>query len=140
MTANPKLPKDYLKGFPQHFMWGGAIAANQAEGAFDAGGKGLSTADMVPYFEKKDYTNLKALMHVSSETIEKAIAHQSAEGYPKRYGIDFYHRYKEDIALFIGLASRPSAYPLTGHVSSRTGMMRSRTSKVYSSMRTSLQK
>ncbi|MEK3787033.1 6-phospho-beta-glucosidase [Paenibacillus sp. FSL K6-1230] len=103
MTANPKLPKDYLKGFPQHFMWGGAIAANQAEGAFDAGGKGLSTADMVPYFEKKDYTNLKALMHVSSETIEKAIAHQSAEGYPKRYGIDFYHRYKEDIALFAEL-------------------------------------
>ena len=82
---------------------GGAIAANQAEGGFDAGGKGWSTADMVPYFEKKDYTNLRELMHVTSATVEKAMAHHSAVGYPKRYGIDFYHRFKEDIALFAEL-------------------------------------
>ncbi|MEK3686803.1 6-phospho-beta-glucosidase [Paenibacillus sp. FSL R10-2736] len=86
--------------FPHGFLWGGAIAANQAEGAFDADGKGLSTADMVPYYKKKDYTNLKELMHVTSETIERGMQHASAEGYPKRYGIDFYHRFKEDIALF----------------------------------------
>lgn len=92
-----------VKGFPEHFLWGGAIAANQAEGAYDADGKGLSTADMVPYFEKKDYVNLRELMHVSSKSIEKAMAHKSAKGYPKRYGIDFYHRYKEDIALFAEL-------------------------------------
>ncbi|WP_342565088.1 6-phospho-beta-glucosidase [Paenibacillus sp. FSL R7-0345] len=88
------------QGFPEGFLWGGAIAANQAEGAFDADGKGLSTADMVPYFKKKDYTNLKELMHVTSESIQRAMQHTTAEGYPKRYGIDFYHRYKEDIALF----------------------------------------
>ncbi|MBW4082509.1 6-phospho-beta-glucosidase [Paenibacillus sp. S150] len=88
------------QGFPEGFLWGGAIAANQAEGAFDADGKGLSTADMVPYFKKKDYTNLKELMHVTSGSIERAMRHNSAEGYPKRYGIDFYHRFKEDIALF----------------------------------------
>ncbi|UQZ35647.1 6-phospho-beta-glucosidase [Paenibacillus sp. PK3_47] len=88
------------QGFPEGFLWGGAIAANQAEGAFDADGKGLSTADMVPYFKKKDYTNLKELMHVTSESIQRAMQHPTAEGYPKRYGIDFYHRYKEDIALF----------------------------------------
>lgn len=41
------------QGFPEGFLWGGAIAANQAEGGFDAGGKGWSTADMVPYFEKR---------------------------------------------------------------------------------------
>lgn len=57
--------------FPHGFLWGGAIAANQAEGAFDADGKGLSTADMMPYYKKKDYTNLKELMHVTSETIER---------------------------------------------------------------------
>lgn len=91
------------QGFPEGFLWGGAIAANQAEGGFDAGGKGWSTADMVPYFEKKDYTNLRELMHVTSATVEKAMAHHSAEGYPKRYGIDFYHRFKEDIALFAEL-------------------------------------
>lgn len=59
--------------FPHGFLWGGAIAANQAEGAFDADGKGLSTADMMPYYKKKDYTNLKELMHVTSETIERFI-------------------------------------------------------------------
>ncbi|MCM3784808.1 6-phospho-beta-glucosidase [Neobacillus mesonae] len=89
-----------IQGFPKDFMWGGAIAANQAEGAYDAGGKGLSTADMVPYFDKKDYVNLKELMHVTSDSIERAMEHKSAEGYPKRYGIDFYHHFKEDIALF----------------------------------------
>lgn len=88
------------QGFPDGFLWGGAIAANQAEGAFDADGKGLSTADMVPYYKKKDYTNLKELMHVTSESIQRAMQHPSAEGYPKRYGIDFFHRFKEDIALF----------------------------------------
>ncbi|WP_150274667.1 glycoside hydrolase family 1 protein [Paenibacillus tepidiphilus] len=92
-----------VNGFPDHFLWGGAIAANQAEGAFNEDGKGLSTADMVPYFEKKDYVNLRELMHVTSASIERAMAHDSAEGYPKRYGIDFYHRYKEDIALFAEL-------------------------------------
>ena len=91
------------QGFQEGFLWGGAIAANQAEGGFDAGGKGWSTADMVPYFEKKDYTNLRELMHVTSATVEKAMSHHSAEGYPKRYGIDFYHRFKEDIALFAEL-------------------------------------
>lgn len=92
-----------VQGFSKDFLWGGAIAANQAEGAYDAGGKGLSTADMVPYFDKKDYVNLKELMHVTSDSIQKAMAHRSAEGYPKRYGINFYHRFKEDIALFAEL-------------------------------------
>ena len=40
--------KKYQEGFPKDFLWGGAVAANQCEGAFDVKGKGLSTADMVP--------------------------------------------------------------------------------------------
>ena len=36
-------------GFPDGFLWGGATAANQIEGAFDEGGKGLSTSDMAAY-------------------------------------------------------------------------------------------
>ncbi len=39
--------------FPKDFLWGGAIAANQAEGAFNVDGKGLSTADMVSYTKTK---------------------------------------------------------------------------------------
>lgn len=34
--------------FPKDFLWGGAMAANQCEGAFDADGRGLSSADMLP--------------------------------------------------------------------------------------------
>ena len=34
--------------FPQHFLWGGAVAANQVEGAYQADGKGLSTSDLQP--------------------------------------------------------------------------------------------
>lgn len=35
--------------FPENFLWGGAVAANQVEGAYNEGGKGLSTADVVKY-------------------------------------------------------------------------------------------
>ena len=43
-----------LKPFPKDFLWGGATAANQLEGAFDADGKGLSSADMVAYVPKSE--------------------------------------------------------------------------------------
>ena len=36
-------------GFPKDFLWGGAIAANQIEGAWNEGGKGLSVADVAMY-------------------------------------------------------------------------------------------
>ena len=39
--------KQYRAGFPEGFLWGGAVAANQCEGAYNVDGKGLSTADMV---------------------------------------------------------------------------------------------
>ena len=38
-----------IKAFPKDFLWGGATAANQIEGAFDADGKGLSSQDLVAY-------------------------------------------------------------------------------------------
>ena len=37
------------KGFPENFLWGGATAANQIEGAYNEGGKGLSTSDYAAY-------------------------------------------------------------------------------------------
>lgn len=68
--------------FPEHFLWGGAIAANQVEGAFDRDNKGLSTADLLPH-------------GILSPHQEK---HQRTPGI-KDLAIDFYHRYPEDIAL-----------------------------------------
>ncbi|MBY7142265.1 family 1 glycosylhydrolase [Virgibacillus sp. NKC19-3] len=68
--------------FPEDFLWGGAIAANQAEGAYAEDGKGLSVVD------------------VSPEGIMNGIKADSDEVNLYHEGIDFYHRYKEDIALF----------------------------------------
>lgn len=67
--------------FPEHFLWGGAVAANQCEGAYQEDGKGLSISDVMPH---------------------GVCTPPSAEPTPdnlKLIGTDFYHRYPEDIAL-----------------------------------------
>ncbi|MCG9681691.1 6-phospho-beta-glucosidase [Vibrio sp. Isolate23] len=69
--------------FPKHFLWGGAIAANQVEGSFDLDGKGLSTSDMLP----------------SGILSPHQTRQQRTDGI-KDLAIDFYQRYPEDIALF----------------------------------------
>ena len=68
--------------FPPGFLWGGATAANQLEGAYAEGGKGLSVQDVMP---------------------TGGLGPRTAEPTPenlKLEGIDHYHRYAEDIALF----------------------------------------
>ena len=73
--------------FPKGFLWGGAVAANQLEGAYLEDGKGLSCADMLKG------GNVKTPRMFSPE-IEEGVY------YPSHQAIDFYHHYKEDIALF----------------------------------------
>lgn len=68
--------------FPENFLWGGAVAANQCEGAYDEDGKGLSIQDVMPHGIKGERTAMPT------------------EDNLKLVGIDFYHRYKEDIKLF----------------------------------------
>lgn len=75
------------------FLWGGAIAANQAEGGFLEGGKGPSVTDMLPTGPDR-----LLVLNNTAEAIKKEYDY-----YPSREGIDFYHRYKEDIALFAEL-------------------------------------
>ncbi|EOE9412701.1 glycoside hydrolase family 1 protein [Listeria monocytogenes] len=87
------------KQFPKGFLWGGATAANQVEGAYDVDGKGLSTADMVKFIPKEERTRDLEL-DVSKAEIEAIIAGKVEGRFPKRDGVDFYHHYKEDIALF----------------------------------------
>ena len=67
--------------FPQNFLWGGAIAANQIEGAASEDGKGWSTADALP------------------DGVFGNICIPPRENYPKKDAMDFYHHYKEDIKL-----------------------------------------
>lgn len=67
--------------FPANFLWGGAVAANQCEGAYDEDGKGWSTQDLAP------------------KGVVGAITDHPTEDNLKLKGIDFYHRYREDIAM-----------------------------------------
>ena len=76
--------------FPENFLWGGAIAANQAEGAFREGGRGLSNIDMIPHGVGR--------LKVKTGNVPRPEL-QKGEYYPSHEGIDFYHYYKEDIAL-----------------------------------------
>ena len=86
-------------GFPEGFLWGGATAANQLEGGFEEGGKGFSSADFAKHDEDKQKNLMNLFMGTSREALLKAMNDKEGN-YPKRRGIDFYHRYKEDIALF----------------------------------------
>ena len=86
--------------FPKGFLWGGAVAANQVEGAWNVDGKGWSVADVATYKPDTDVKNYKAHVEISSEAIKKAMDDPDDTYYPKRRGIDFYHRYKEDLQLF----------------------------------------
>ncbi|MCI5723964.1 MAG: glycoside hydrolase family 1 protein [Erysipelotrichaceae bacterium] len=88
------------ESFPKGFIWGGALAANQMEGAWKEGGKGWCLADINRAQYDLDPTE-RYNNEIDSKYIEKAI-HEDDKLYPKRRGIDFYHTYKEDIKLLAG--------------------------------------
>lgn len=73
--------------FPDNFLWGGAVAANQCEGGWNLDGKGDSVCD-----------------HLTAGTVNspRYFYNEIKENvyYPSHNAIDFYHHYKEDIALF----------------------------------------
>jgi len=86
-----------MGSLPKNFLWGGATAANQCEGGYLEGGKGLGTVDVIPWGEDrravmlgvKDYRTLP----------EDAY-------YPSHEAIDMYHHWKEDIALMAEMGFR----------------------------------
>ena len=67
--------------FPDNFLWGGALSANQCEGAYLEDGKGLSQQDVMPKGVRAPITAMPTADNL------------------KLKGTDFYHRYQEDIAL-----------------------------------------
>ena len=77
--------------FPEGFLWGGATAANQCEGACDEGGRGRANVDVIPHGE--------ARWEVMAGE-RRMLDFEDGYYYPARTAIDMYHRYKEDIALF----------------------------------------
>ncbi len=96
-------------GFPKGFLWGGATAANQYEGGYLDGGKGLSTLDAITggsHTVPRRISFKTADGEIKYHTRDEALG-QGATGYvdpnqyyPSHVATDFYHHYKEDIALF----------------------------------------
>ena len=89
------------KGFPEGFMWGGAFAANQMEGAFDVDGKGWCVADINEFVDDIPIDQ-KYNEEVTTQFVKDAMASKDRV-FPKRHGIDFYHTYKEDLKLLAEL-------------------------------------
>lgn len=82
-----------VQKFREDFLWGGALAANQSEGAYRTEGKGQSIIDILPVGAERK-RGLKDPEYVIEQTYDYYPSHQS---------IDFYHRYKEDIQLLAEL-------------------------------------
>ena len=76
------LNKNVKHSFPSDFLWGGAVAANQCEGAYLEDGKQMSTADIKA---RGFFGGLR----------------RDADYYPTHKAIDFYHTYKSDLKLFL---------------------------------------
>ena len=106
------LKKTVVPQFQEGFLWGGATAANQLEGAFDADGKGLSTSDMAPFVPYDARNGKDFTFDVNSTELEQYLSGDTDTYFPKRNGVDFYHRYKEDIALFAEMGFK-GAVPLS---------------------------
>ena len=94
--SNVKWKKN-VNSFPKNFFWGGAVAANQLEGAYQEGGKGLCIAD-INEFKGNLPPEKRSNKELSSVEVEQLLNKKDGV-FPKRYGIDFYHTYKEDIQL-----------------------------------------
>ncbi len=79
-----------MSGLPNGFLWGGATAANQCEGGYLEGGKGLGTVDVIPWGEDRRpvMLGIKDYRTLSKDAY-----------YPSHEAIDMYHHWKEDIAL-----------------------------------------
>lgn len=77
--------------FRNDFLWGGATAANQCEGAYNVDGRGLANVDVAPHGPERYAV-------VSGQ--RKMLDFEDGYYYPAQTSIDFYHHYKEDIALF----------------------------------------
>ena len=109
--------------FPKDFLWGGATAANQCEGGWNEGGKGLAASDVqtagsltepryVTYLDKDGNPGKVMGFQPLPEGAHRAVL--PGYNYPYHEAIDFYHHYKEDIALFAEMGFKGSACPSPG--------------------------
>ena len=96
-------------GLNKDFLWGGATAANQYEGGYNEGGRGLATSDVVTG-GSQDNPRMISIMNEKGDKKMVSSFEGVPEGYygyvdpdtyyPSHNATDFYHHWKEDIALF----------------------------------------
>lgn len=98
-----------MNTLPENFLWGGATAANQYEGGYNEGGRGLATSDAIRGGDAKHHRKVTYLTKdgLPGEAAREDPVPDNAVGYidpalyyPSHTATDFYHHYKEDIALF----------------------------------------
>ncbi len=108
--------------FPETFLWGGATAANQYEGGWNEGGKGLTSADVVTNGSHtvprritwKDAAGKKGFSTITEGLPEGAVPYvDEEEYYPSHEATDFYHHYKEDIALMAEMGFRTYRFSIS---------------------------
>lgn len=109
--------------FPDNFLWGGAIAANQVEGAYLTEGKGLSTSDLQPHGIFGDIT-----------------PRVSGDSYVKDLAIDFIIATQRILRYLLRWGLNVCGYPLPGHVFSHRAMSSSPMRPVWHSMTVYLMK
>ena len=95
-----------MKKFPENFLWGGAIAANQVEGAYNQDGKGLSVADVMP----------RGILN-STPVLDGELGN-----FPYHSAINYYQTYQDDNALFAEMDLNVCDCRLRGHVFSLMAM------------------
>lgn len=86
-----------MKILNDKILWGGAVAANQIEGAYDEDLKGISIADIKPKPDTIDTTKFYGMGFTKEEI--RQLMEDKVSFFPRRHAIDFYHHYEEDIRL-----------------------------------------
>lgn len=86
--------------FPENFLWGGAIAASQADGAYEDDGKKPNSSDIQPYLKGLSNEEIQVLekQGITTQQVKESLADKT-HFYPKRSGIDFYHTFESDLEL-----------------------------------------
>lgn len=134
--------------FRKDFLWGGAVAANQVEGGYNEGGKGLSVTDITTAGSLESPRYLTYTLDGKDGKVAGMFASSLPKGakgkifdneyYPNHVAIDFYHHYKEDIKMFADMGFKVFRTSLPGRGFSQPVKKTSQTRKGWTSTAESL--
>lgn len=112
-----------MKQFPEGFLWGGAVAANQYEGGWNEGGKGITVSDCARSHLDVDVQDYKKQNEVTTADIEEALKTQDEVYYPKDMVQMDITTIKKTLSYLQKWVLKYSVYLLPGQESSLTQMM-----------------